>query len=531
MALRIDVAQHERHRQLAELLSREARRKLLALLHGRRSDEEGLAEGMPPEYLYAHRTELSLACAVDLVRQVLALPEERASLSWPMVGLESLPILHIRLLLQLAAEHASLKIGGQFLRLEVVNLVELLRLGHRGAGHACQLCVPAEVVLQGDGRDSCILLLDLHLLLRLDSLMDAIGPAPSWHEASGVRVHNEHLAIVDHIVAVLQEERPGAQGLLEVPAEVRLLGTDLLRSKRVAEPHAEQPLGRPLSRLGERNGLVLLVDLIVHRRELSHHVRHCPEHLIVLLPRAGDDEGGTRLVDEDAVHLVHDGVMMIALGLVLELPDHVVAQVIEAELAARAVGDIGVVGLLPGHGPQPVRQLYLRTVPPVEQRVAVPDGRSVLENADGHPERLENRAHPARVSPGEIVVDRDEMGALSREGVEIERQSRHEGLSLSRAHLQGGAFMQKHPSRELHIVMPQPDGALRGLAHRGKGLRENVVQYLSCGEPLAVFCGLVAKLPVTQCGHLALKSVDAFDYRRMLAIRVVPEESVQHPDP
>src|SRR3989442_1688010 len=54
---------------------------------------------------------------------------------------------------------------------ELVDLVELLSLGQRGAGHAGQLLVLAKVVLDGDRGDRLLLLLDLDALLRLDRLV------------------------------------------------------------------------------------------------------------------------------------------------------------------------------------------------------------------------------------------------------------------------------------------------------------------------------------------------------------------------
>jgi hypothetical protein len=59
---------------------------------------------------------------------------------------------------------------------------------------------------------------------------------------------------------------------------------------------------------------------------------------------AADDQRRASLVDEDGVHFVHDGEVMAALHLLLLAGGHaVVAQVIEAELAVRAVGDVAAV--------------------------------------------------------------------------------------------------------------------------------------------------------------------------------------------
>ena len=63
------------------------------------------------------------------------------------------------------------------------------------------------------------------------------------------------------------------------------------------------------------------------------------------LPRAaGDDQRRARLVDQDRVDLVDDRVDELALHAILGPERQVVAQIVEAELVVRAVGDVGGVG-------------------------------------------------------------------------------------------------------------------------------------------------------------------------------------------
>ena len=78
---------------------------------------------------------------------------------------------------------------------ELVDLGELVRLGRRRAGHAGELLVEAEVVLDRDRRDGHVLRLDLHALLRLDRLVQALAPAPALHDAAGELVDDLDLAL------------------------------------------------------------------------------------------------------------------------------------------------------------------------------------------------------------------------------------------------------------------------------------------------------------------------------------------------
>ena len=140
---------------------------------------------------------------------------------------------------------------------EAVDLVELLLLGHGRAGHAGQLLVDAEVVLEGDRGHGHRLALDAHPLLGLDGLMEALRPAPSGHLAPGELVDDDDLAVLDDVVAVALVERVRAQGLLEVARQARV-GLDTVE---VAD--AEQPLDLGDALLGGRDGVLLEVDEVV----------------------------------------------------------------------------------------------------------------------------------------------------------------------------------------------------------------------------------------------------------------------------
>ena len=108
--------------------------------------------------------------------------------------------------------------------------------------------------------------------------------------------------------------------------------------------------------------------------------------------RAADDERRARFVNQDGVHFVHDGEIMAALDLFFLARGHaVVAQIIEAELGVRAVGDVAIVLL------------------------AADARRLVVQNAaDGQAEKFVNRAHPFGVARGEVIVDRHDDGRRVR---------------------------------------------------------------------------------------------------------------------
>ena len=139
--------------------------------------------------------------------------------------------------------------------LELVDLVELLGLGHRRAGHAGELVVQAEVVLERDRGHRHALALDPQALLGLDRLVEALAPAPARHLPAGELVDDDDLAVLDDVVAVALVERVGPQRLLEVAREARVRVVEVV--------DAEELLDLVDALLGRRDGLVLEVDEVV----------------------------------------------------------------------------------------------------------------------------------------------------------------------------------------------------------------------------------------------------------------------------
>ena len=119
--------------------------------------------------------------------------------------------------------------------LEPVDLVELglLRLGR--AGHAGQLLVHAEVVLDGDRRERLRLALHLNAFLRLDRLVQSLRPAAARHRAAGELVDDQDLAFLHDVVHVLLVQRVRAQQLVhdvEPLALRRVLDLDRRAARR-----------------------------------------------------------------------------------------------------------------------------------------------------------------------------------------------------------------------------------------------------------------------------------------------------------
>ena len=196
-----------------------------------------------------------------------------------------------------------------------------------------------------------------------------------------------------------------------------------------------------------------------------------------LLGLAGDDERRAGLVDEDVVDLVDDPEEALALDPLVELRDHVVAEVVEPELVVRAVGDVRGVGLaardrLEVHEPLVVGRVA-RLVD-VRGRAAI--GLLAQDHPDRHAQEVEDRPHPLGVAAGEVVVDGDDVHAAVGDRVEDGRERGHEGLALAGPHLGDLALVEHDATDQLDVEVAHPEGPNHRLAGHREGLGEDVVE-------------------------------------------------------
>ena len=366
---------------------------------------------------------------------------------------------------------------------ELVDLVELGGLGHGRAGHAGQLVVKPEVVLQGDGGEGLVLVLDRHPLLGLDGLVHALVVAPAMQDAAGELVHDQDLAVHHDVVLVLLVQLLGLDGVVQEGDQRRVDGV-------VEVVDAEPVLDLLDARLQDADGLLLLVDLVVAFAVLAAaqpggDLGELGIPARALLGRAADDQRRPRLVDQDGVHLVDDRVAMAALYAVLQLPGHVVTQVVEAELVVGAVGDVGGV-LLAARGRVHVRE----------------------DHAHLKPEEAVYPPHPLGVALGQVVVDRDDVDALAGERVEVGREHASQRLALAGLHLRDVAQVQRRAAHQLDVEGPLTEGALGRLAHGGEGLGQQIIERFAVRVPLPELIGHRAQLGIAHRDEVVFNGVD-----------------------
>jgi hypothetical protein len=355
------------------------------------------------------------------------------------------------------------------------------------------------------------------------------------------------LPLLDRVIKLLfqRDERffvgvlvEGQLGLVEEPAHLGLFHQPQQAFvARFAEFDFEQgapglllfALFQQLLHLGD--------ETVAEHRLLADELVDQRLEAVVLVRRNGrrtaDDERRAGLVDEDGIHLVDDGEVVSALHLLLFRRGHaVVAQVIEAELAVRAVGYVA--GVL---RPADVRRLV------------------VLDDPDGQPEKTVNLADPLGVAAGQIIVDRDQVRAASGQRVQIKRQGRDQRLAFARGHFGDAAAVQDHAADQLDVevdhlpldgMTDHRDGAAAEAAGRvfdhGERLGQDPVERLLL--LLVVADGRQARLPPSRLGPevvvgqrlvLLLEFVDlAHDRQHALDLALIlraddfPDDEIDH---
>ena len=337
--------------------------------------------------------------------------------------------------------------------------------------------------------------------------MQAIGPAPARHQAASELVDDDDLVVLHDIVLVTQEQRVRPQRHHQVMHQ-RDVGGVVQAGTLGQKAQLRQDLfGVLVASFGQvglmrlvihpvvaRRIFLALLGLALHRREHGGHGVHPHVQFGVFLGRTGDDQRRARLVDQDRVHLVDDGVEQLALHARRGVIHHVVAQVVEAVLVVGTVGDVGLIG----------RPLLV--------------GR-LLGHDDAHRQAQEvvEPSHPGRVTLGQIVVDRDHVHAPAGQRIQIDRQRGGQRLALTGAHLGDLAGIQHHGAQHLHVEVTHAQDALRALATDCKGLGQDGVQHVvhrlaGCHlflDARLELAGLAAQLVVGQRLHLWLQRIDA----------------------
>ena len=155
---------------------------------------------------------------------------------------------------------------------------------------------------------------------------------------------------------------------------------------------------------------------------------------------------------------------MPALHAILDLELHVVAQVVEAELVIRPVGDVGAI-----------------------RGAALIVAQVVNDHAHRESQKLVDLAHPLGVALGQVVVHRHHVHAVAGQRIQVAGQRCHQRFAFAGLHFGDLALVQHHAADQLHVEVAHLHRAPSRLAHHRKRLGQNLVQHLFLGRLDLVF--------------------------------------------
>ena len=236
----------------------------------------------------------------------------------------------------------------------------------------------------------------------------------------------------------------------------------------------------------------LCVDLLdAEAGHALHKVVRALVKLVGFVAHAGNDERGTRFVDEDGVDLVHDREFMSALNDAVLIYDHIVAQIVKAHFVIRAVGYICGIGCL---------ALFVCE--------------SVDYKSDRQTEIIIKLAHPFAVTLCEVVIDGDDMNTLSGKCVEVGGKRCHLRFAFAGLHFGDTTLVNYYTADELDAVMACAENAVGCFTYQRERIGEYVVKRFAVCQALLEYGSLRLHFIIAHRGILACKRFYFIDNRR-----------------
>ena len=168
-------------------------------------------------------------------------------------------------------------------------------------------------------------------------------------------------------------------------------------------------------------------------------------NLYIVIGLAGNNQRGTRFVDQNGIYFVDYGKVQLALYFIVLIGHHIVAQVVEAEFIVGTVGDVGAISVL-------AVELF-----------------HIADNyAHRQTEEIIQRLHGGGITGGQIVVHGNHVYTFAGQSVQVNRQCSHQSFTFTSAHLGDFAVMQHHTADQLHVEMAHTQNATRSFAANGK---------------------------------------------------------------
>ena len=366
-------------------------------------------------------------------------------------------------------------IRGNFDNIKLVYLLKFCRFCRSSTRHTRKFIVKAEEVLEGNGSKRFGLMLYLNTLFGFNSLMQTLIIASAKHKTACKFINYDDLAVLNDIVNIALHDTVGADCLIYMMSDLYILGIVKIFDIKILFCFADS-LGskRCSARLFINNVIAVILcyivaRLIVHLFYLEH-LKRCRKavgtgiKLGGLIALTRDNKRSTGFVNKDRVNLVNNRKIMLALNSLLLINYHVITQVIKAKLVIGAIGYIRI-----------IRRFFLVMIQAVDNETHRKTHKAV------------NLAHPLGVTLGKIIVDRNDMNALTRKRIKVCRKCCNESFTFTCFHFTYTSLMQNDTAQYLNGEMAHSEHSVTRLTASGKCLGKNIIKRLPFCQALFKF--------------------------------------------
>ena len=244
--------------------------------------------------------------------------------------------------------------------IHAIGIAEFFLLRKSSTGHTCLLIELVEEILEGDGSQCTAFTAHIYMLLCLDRLMKSVGIAAARHDTSCKLIYDQYLIVLYHVILISEHQVIGAQSQNDI-----VLDLQIFRICKVINVEIFLYLFHTLLR--KVYYLILLINyeiagllnLLTHNginlgkflgnRSALQLTGQYIADLIKLCgfsALSGNDQRGSRLVDQHRVHLIDNTVVQIAEHQLLLVNGHIVTKVVKSQLVICHIGNVAGVCLL-----------------------------------------------------------------------------------------------------------------------------------------------------------------------------------------
>ena len=147
---------------------------------------------------------------------------------------------------------------------------------------------------------------------------------------------------------------------------------------------------------------------------------------------------------------------MSALYKCVFIDHHIITQVIKSELIVRSVSNIAVI----------CRLLFFTRLP-------------LQDKTRSKTKEFVNTPHFLASDSGKVIIDRDDMNALTLKRVQIRRHYRNKCLALAGLHFRDSSLMKQDSAKDLHIERSLAEHAVSRFTYKRICVGQDIVKRLT----------------------------------------------------